>query len=187
MTATNSGVTLEAGFTYTNQFLFYSRSELEDSSGEVTATGQNCILMDMNSIVWVAKSKIAHLGRAIYSYVATLPIANNFLSSDAEGAISGGDGGFADSYYQRSSSADSPNAPTSVSTMVFSSPPVHNSSNRARRPNYLARCIKTDDPMIGSRIALPVQRLVHGELVTKIPSTFVPIGSLPSQETLPRG
>lgn len=99
MTATNSGITPEAGFTYTNQFLFYSRSELKDSNGQVTATGQNSVLMDMNSIVWVAKSKIAPLGGAIYSCVATLPLANNSLSSDTEGPISGG-GGFADSYYQ---------------------------------------------------------------------------------------
>lgn len=99
MTATNSGVTPEAGFTYTNQFLFYSRGELKDSSGHVTATGQNSVLMDMNSIVWVAKKAIPHLGGAIYSCVATLPIANNSLSSDTEGPISGG-GGFADSYYQ---------------------------------------------------------------------------------------
>jgi hypothetical protein len=99
MTATNSGVTPEAGFTYTNQFLFYSRGELKDSSGHVTATGQNSVLMDMNSIVWVAKSKIPPLGGAIYSCVATLPIANNSLSSDTEGPISSG-GGFADSYYQ---------------------------------------------------------------------------------------
>jgi hypothetical protein len=99
MTATNSGITPEAGFTYTNQFIFYSRSELKDSNGHVTATGQNSVLMDMNSIVWVAKSKIAPLGGAIYSCVATIPIANNSLSSDTEGPISGG-GGLADSYYQ---------------------------------------------------------------------------------------
>ena len=99
MTATNSGVTPEAGFTYTNQFLFYSRSELKDSTGQVTATGQNSVIMDMNSIVWVAKKAIPPLGGAIYSCVATLPIANNSLSSDTEGPISGG-GGFADSYYQ---------------------------------------------------------------------------------------
>jgi hypothetical protein len=99
MTATNSGVTPAAGFTYTNQFLFYSRSELKDSTGQVTATGQNSVLMDMNSIVWVAKKAISPLGGAIYSCVATLPIANNSLSSDTEGPISGG-GGFADSYYQ---------------------------------------------------------------------------------------
>jgi hypothetical protein len=99
MTATNSGVTPAAGFTYTNQFLFYSRSELKDSTGQVTATGQNSVLMDMNSVVWVAKRAIPPLGGAIYSCVATLPIANNSLSSDTEGPISGG-GGFADSYYQ---------------------------------------------------------------------------------------
>jgi hypothetical protein len=99
MTATNSGVTPEAGFTYTNQFLFYSRGELKDSSGHVTATGQNSVIMDMNSIVWVAKKAIPPLGGAIYSCVATLPIANNSLSSDTEGPISGA-GGFADSYYQ---------------------------------------------------------------------------------------
>src|SRR5271155_1344119 len=99
MTATNSGVTPAAGFTYTNQFLFYSRSELKDSTGQVTATGQNSVIMDMNSIVWVAKKAIPPLGGAIYSCVATLPIANNSLSSDTEGPISGG-GGFADSYYQ---------------------------------------------------------------------------------------
>ena len=99
MTATNSGVTPEAGFTYTNQFLFYSRGELKDSSGHVTATGQNSVLMDMNSIVWVAKKAIPTLGGATYSCVATFPIANNSLSSDTEGPISGG-GGFADSYYQ---------------------------------------------------------------------------------------
>ena len=99
MTATNSGVTPEAGLTYTNQFLFYSRSELKDSTGEVTATGQNSVIMDMNSIVWVAKNPIPLLGGAIYSCVATLPIANNSLSSDTEGPISGA-GGFADSYYQ---------------------------------------------------------------------------------------
>src|ERR1700751_5197399 len=67
MTATNSGVTPEAGFTYSNQFLFYSRSELKDSTGQVTATGQNSVLMEMKSIVWVAQKAIPPLGGAIYS------------------------------------------------------------------------------------------------------------------------
>ncbi|MBV9273500.1 MAG: transporter, partial [Verrucomicrobia bacterium] len=99
MSATNPGVTPEAGFTYSNQFLFYSRSELKDANGKVTATGQNSVIMDMNSFIWVSKSRIPALGGAIYSCIATLPIANNSLTSDAEGPISGG-GGFADSYYQ---------------------------------------------------------------------------------------
>jgi hypothetical protein len=98
-TATNSGVTPEAGFTYSNQFLFYSRSELKDANGVVTATGQNAVILDMNSFIWVSNNKIRTLGGAIYSCVATLPITNNSLTSDAEGPMSGG-GGFADSYYQ---------------------------------------------------------------------------------------
>ncbi len=99
MSATNPGVTPEVGVTYSNQFLFYSRSELKDANGGVTATGQNSVIMDMNSFIWVSKNKIQRLGGAIYSCVATLPIANNSLTSDADGPISGG-GGFADSYYQ---------------------------------------------------------------------------------------
>jgi hypothetical protein len=99
MSATNPGVTPEAGFTYSNLFLFYSRSELKDANGAVTATGQNSVIMDMNSFIWVSNNKIQALGGAIYSCVATLPIANNSLTSDADGPISGG-GGFADSYYQ---------------------------------------------------------------------------------------
>ena len=99
MTATNSGVTPESGFTYANQFLFYSRSEFKGEHGEVLATGQNSVIMDMNSFVWVSKAKIGFLGGAVFSASATLPVANNSLSSDIEGALSGG-GGFADSYYQ---------------------------------------------------------------------------------------
>jgi hypothetical protein len=99
MSATNSGVTPEVGFTYSNLFLFYSRSELKDANGAVIATGQNSVIMDMNSFIWISNHKIQALGGAIYSCIATLPIANNSLTSDADGPISGG-GGFADSYYQ---------------------------------------------------------------------------------------
>jgi hypothetical protein len=99
MSATNSGVTPEAGFTYSNVFIFFSRGEEKGAHGEVLATGQNSIMMDMNSFVWVSKRGIAFLGGAVFSAAATLPVANNSLSSDVNGAISGG-GGFADSYYQ---------------------------------------------------------------------------------------
>jgi hypothetical protein len=53
--------------------------------------------MDLNSIVWVSRKQV--LGGARFSMSATLPFANNSLSSDITGPISGG-GGFADSYYQ---------------------------------------------------------------------------------------
>jgi hypothetical protein len=99
MNATNSGVTPEAGVTYSNLFVFFSRDEKKDAAGNVIATGQNSILMDLNTFVWVTKKEIAPLGRAVFSATATLPVANNSLSSDIQGSVSGG-GGFADSFYQ---------------------------------------------------------------------------------------
>ena len=98
MSSINSGVTPEPGFSYSNAFLFYSRNQMKGANGEVLATGLNSVLMDMNSFIWTSK-KIRMLGNPAYSFVATLPIANNSLTSDAQGSISGG-GGFADSYYQ---------------------------------------------------------------------------------------
>ncbi len=97
MSATNSGVTPESGFTYSNMFLIYSRSQLKGPNGEVLVTGNNSVIMDMNTLVWVSKKKI--LRGAKFSLSATLPFANNSLTSDVVGPISGG-GGFADSYYQ---------------------------------------------------------------------------------------
>src|SRR5215472_504965 len=99
MSATNSGVTPEPGISYVNQFLFYSRDEAKGPNGEILATGQNSVMMDMNSFVWVSRKEIGILGGARFSISATLPIANNSLTSDVQGGISGG-GGFADSYYQ---------------------------------------------------------------------------------------
>ena len=99
MSATNSGVTPEAGISYVNQFLFYSRDQAKGPNGDVLATGQNSVMMDMNSLVWVSKGTIDFLGGPLFSMSATIPIANNSLTSDTEGGISGG-GGLADSYYQ---------------------------------------------------------------------------------------
>jgi hypothetical protein len=97
MSATNSGITPDPGFTYSNLFLYYSRDQSKGPAGELVATGSNSVLMDMNGFVWVSRKEI--LGGGRYSVSATLPIANNSLASDATGAIGGG-GGFADSYYQ---------------------------------------------------------------------------------------
>ena len=99
MSATNSGVTPEPGISYVNQFLFYSRDEAKGPHGEILATGQNSVMMDMNSLVWVGKGKINFVGGPLFSMSATIPVANNSLTSDIKGGISGG-GGLADSYYQ---------------------------------------------------------------------------------------
>jgi hypothetical protein len=97
MNALNSGVTPESGFTYSNLFLYYSRNQFKGANGEVVATGNNSVLMDLNTVVWVSEKTILCGGKL--SLAATLIINNNSLTSDVVGPISGG-GGFGDSYYQ---------------------------------------------------------------------------------------
>lgn len=97
MNATNSGSVAEPGFGYSNLFLLYARDRLTGENGEVVARGHNSALIDMNTFVWASEKGM--LGGARYSAAASLPLANNSLSSEAAGSISGG-GGFADSYYQ---------------------------------------------------------------------------------------
>ena len=99
MAGLNSGVTPDAGFTYSNLFLFYSRDHFKDQNGVVIATGENSVMMDMNSFQYVTGKELGFLGGAVFAFSATLPIANNSLTSDLRGPQSGG-GGFADSYYQ---------------------------------------------------------------------------------------
>ena len=97
MTAVGSGVTPDPGVTYANQLLFYSRDESKaDDGSTLPVSGQNAVIMDMNSFIWVSRRTL--LGGAHYSAVATLPVAKNQLVSDIHGQLSGG-GGFADSYY----------------------------------------------------------------------------------------
>ena len=99
LSAINSGVSPEPGFTYNNSFLFYSRSEQKGGDGEILATGQQSVLLDMNTLLWASSGAIAMLGGARFSSAVTIPIANNSLSSSAQGAISGG-GGVGDLYLQ---------------------------------------------------------------------------------------
>src|SRR4051794_28764391 len=58
LSATNSGVTPASGFLYSNVLLIYSRSTLRDRNGNVTATGNNSVILDMNSLIWVSKKEI---------------------------------------------------------------------------------------------------------------------------------
>jgi hypothetical protein len=99
LSAINSGVSAEPGLTYNNSFLFYARSEQKGGNGEVLATGQQSVLLDMNTFLWASTGQIAMLGGARFSSAITIPIANNSLSSSTQGAISGG-GGLGDLYFQ---------------------------------------------------------------------------------------
>jgi hypothetical protein len=91
MSATNSGVTSESGFTYANALLYYERDRKTGPDGETLETGSNSVLLDMNTFIWVSE-KIAALGNAKYSAIATVPLARNSLTSDEVGQISGATG-----------------------------------------------------------------------------------------------
>ena len=71
MSATNSGVTPDSGFTYVNQLLFYGRDEQRGPDGEPQATGNNSVLLAMNTLLWVGQAEI--LGGARFSMSATIP------------------------------------------------------------------------------------------------------------------
>src|SRR5215468_3850676 len=85
LSAINSGVSAEPGLTYNNSFLFYSRSEQKGVNGEVLATGQQSVLLDMNTVLWASTGQIMMLGGARFSSAVTIPIANNSLSSSVQG------------------------------------------------------------------------------------------------------
>jgi hypothetical protein len=96
MNALNSGIMPDSTFTYSNQFLLYTRDEAKDNEGHtLPVTGNHSVILDMNTITWVSQERI--LG-ARYGVSATLPFSKNDLTSDLQGNLSGGSG-FADSYY----------------------------------------------------------------------------------------
>jgi len=97
ISATNSGVTHEPGFSFSSYLAIYTRNKLKGPNGEVTATGKQSVVMDLNTLAWVSKKEI--LGGAHFSMMASIPVANNSLTNDLTGPISGGSG-LADSFYQ---------------------------------------------------------------------------------------
>jgi hypothetical protein len=99
LSAINSGVSAAPGLTYSNAFLFYARDEQRGGGGEVLATGQQAVLLDMNTFLWASDQPIGTLAGARFSCAVTIPLANNSLSSSTQGAISGG-GGLGDAYLQ---------------------------------------------------------------------------------------
>jgi len=97
ISATNSGVTPAPGFSVSSYLAIYTRNKFRGAHGEILATGKQSVNMDLNTLSWVSKKEM--LGGARFSMTATIPIANNSLTNDLTGPVSGG-GGLADSYYQ---------------------------------------------------------------------------------------
>ena len=58
MSAINSGVMPESTFTYSNQFLLYTRDQAKDNEGQtLPVTGNHSVILDMNTITWVSRGE----------------------------------------------------------------------------------------------------------------------------------
>jgi hypothetical protein len=97
MNATNAGVTPEPGLTYSNLFIFNSRDELRGPEGELLATGEHAVMIDLNTLAWVSRNQL--FGGARFSATATLLFSNNSLASDPVGPLGSG-GGLGDFFCQ---------------------------------------------------------------------------------------
>jgi len=97
MNATNSGSAPAPGLTYLNLFIFYSRDESRGVDGDVVGTISNSVICDLNTFYWATRKPI--LAGARFATSATVALAYNSLTTETNGAVSGG-GGYADSYIQ---------------------------------------------------------------------------------------
>jgi hypothetical protein len=90
MNATNAGLAPGAGFAYSNLFIVNSRDERVGSGGETLATGQQSVLLDLNTFAWGSEDAV--LGGARLGTTATIILSKNSLTSDTAGSLGGGSG-----------------------------------------------------------------------------------------------
>ena len=90
MNATNAGAAPAPGWSYSNLFIVNSRDERVGSGGETLATGQQSVLLDLNTFAWGSANSI--LAGARFGATATVILSKNSLESDLEGSLGGGSG-----------------------------------------------------------------------------------------------
>jgi hypothetical protein len=97
MNATNAGVAPAPGWAYSNLFIANSRDARVGRSGETLATGEQSVLLDLNTFSWGAADAVfagAHFGAT-----ATIILSRNSLESDSAGSLGSG-GGLGDLFVQ---------------------------------------------------------------------------------------
>lgn len=90
MNAIGAGSAPSPGLAYSNLFIVNSRDERLGADGETLATGQQSILLDLNTFAW--GSADALLGSARFAATATIILSRNSMTSDVEGSLGGGSG-----------------------------------------------------------------------------------------------
>ena len=90
MNVMNGGVAPAPGFAYSNLFIANSRDARVGADGETLATGQQSILLDLNTLAWGSNGNV--VGEARLGATATVILSKNSLTSDVEGSLGGGSG-----------------------------------------------------------------------------------------------
>ena len=90
MNAIGAGVAPGPGLAYSNLFIVNSRDERVGSDGETLATGQQSVLLDLNTFAWGSDGAV--LGGARVGATATIILSKNSLTSDVAGSLGGGSG-----------------------------------------------------------------------------------------------
>lgn len=90
MSAMNAGSVAAPGWSYSNLFIVNSRDERVGPDGETLATGQQEVLLDLNTFSWGSREPV--FAGARLAAAATLILSKNSLESDVEGSLGGGSG-----------------------------------------------------------------------------------------------
>src|SRR5215510_16342295 len=80
MNAVNSGAAPSPGWTYSNLFIANSRDERVGPNGETLATGEQSVLLDLNTFAWGTKDPV--FAGARFGATATVILSRNSLESD---------------------------------------------------------------------------------------------------------
>jgi len=97
MNALNAGAAPAPGWAYSNLFIANSRDERTGPDGETLATGEQSVLLDLNTFAWGTASPT--FAGARFGATATFILSRNSLESDVEGSLGGGSG-FGDLFVQ---------------------------------------------------------------------------------------
>jgi hypothetical protein len=90
MNATGAGVSPAPGWSYSNLFILNSRDRRVGPDGETLATGQQSVLLDLNTFAWGSTEAVLAGARA--GATVTLILSKNSLESDVAGSLGGGSG-----------------------------------------------------------------------------------------------
>ena len=90
MSAMNSGSVPAPGWGYSNLFIANSRDERVGPDGETLATGEQSVLLDLNTFSWGSGEPV--FAGARLAAAATIILSRNSLESDVQGSLGGGSG-----------------------------------------------------------------------------------------------